>query len=150
MLKKISEWFAIQLTIVPEEEVAHTVELATAVLLLEIMRADNQLQEQETEVFFTRLKTLFSLSDNELQTLHTLSTEQADQAADFVQFTRVINEQCSNQDKRKILDSLWHIAISDGVVDPHEEHLIRRIADLMHMPHSQFIQSKLSVSDSSA
>ena len=147
MLKKVSEWFALQVASVPEEKAAHTVELATAVLLVEIMRADEKLQEEETAVFFTRLKSLFSLSQTELDSLYNLSVEHADEAADFVQFTRVINTHCSNQEKRKILDSLWHVALSDGFVDPNEEHLIRRIADLMHMPHSQFIQSKLSVSE---
>lgn len=147
MFKRLSEWFAVQITTETEQSTGHTVELSTAVLLMEIMRADRDHHEAEREAFFARLKSMYSLSDDELNSLHALSGEQVEQAADFVQYTKVINERCSNIEKREILDSLWHVAMSDGHVAPNEEHLIRRIADLMHMPHSQFIQSKLSVKE---
>lgn len=149
MLKKLSEWFASQIEQDKSEQASHTVELATAVLMHEIMSADGKMQDAEQASFLTRLNGLYSLSEDELNTLKALSKTQAEHAADFVQFTRVINQHCLPKQKRQILDSLWHVAYSDGQLDPHEEHLIRRISDLMHMPHSQFIKSKLSVQPNS-
>ncbi len=149
MLKKLSEWFASQIDQDKSEQSSHTVELATAVLMHEIMSADGKMQDAEQASFLTRLNELYSLTEDELNTLKALSKTQAEHAADFVQFTRVINQHCLPKQKRQILDSLWHIAYSDGQLDAHEEHLIRRISDLMHMPHSQFIKSKLSVQPNS-
>lgn len=145
MFKKLSDWFALQINEDKSEDSSHTVELATAVLMHEIMCADGKMTQEEQDTFFSKLDELFSLPEDERKTLKSLSETQSEHAADFVQFTRVINQHCLARQKREILDALWHIAYSDGKLDPHEEHLIRRIADLMHMPHSQYIQSKLSV-----
>lgn len=143
MIKVVSKWFMAR-TVSQKSNSMHTVELATAVLLYEIMRADEALSDDEIDVFQHRLQRHFSLPADELSELKSLAKKQVDDASDFVQFTRIINDQCSHKQKREILDSLWLIAFSDGKLDPHEEHLIRRISDLLYLPHSQFIQSKLA------
>lgn len=148
MLKKVSEWFKAQLKESSEESRPHTIELATAVLLYEIMRADDRFEEQERLVLQQRLEKHFTLGESELKSLLELTTQEVNQAADFVQFTRIINSHYDMPQKREILDSLWHLAYADGKLDAHEEHLIRRIADLLHLPHSQFIQSKLAAQPS--
>lgn len=91
------------------------------------------------------LNTHFQLSETEVAELLKLTEDEAKQAVDFVQFTRVINAKCDAKQKRKILDSLWRIAYADGHIDADEEHLIRRVADLLYLSHNQFIQSKLQV-----
>ena len=148
MLKKLSDWFQEQFDPKQEENHKHKVELATAVLFYEIMRADDTFEQAEREVYRQRLESHFTLSVQELDDLIELTTTQAHQAADFVQFTRVINNACDGSEKRAILDSLWLLAYADDRLDPHEEHLIRRIADLLYLPHSQFIQSKLAAEKS--
>ncbi len=143
MLKHISQWFENQFEDHKQAEPAHTVELATAVLLYEIMRADEKFEESERVAYESILTTKFSLSAEELQVLMEMTKQKADYAADFQQFTRILNEQCASHEKHAILDSLWQLAYADKNIDAHEEHLIRRIADLLHIPHSQYIQSKL-------
>jgi len=148
MLKSVTEWFSNQFE--PQQKhtnQSHTVELATAVLLYEIMRADEKFEESERRVYRSILTSRFSLSDEEVQALIEMTEQKADYASDFQQFTRVLNEKCSAQEKRAILDSLWLLAYADKNIDAHEEHLIRRIADLLHIPHSEFIQSKLKIID---
>ena len=143
MFKKVSDWFKQQLE-QPEQQDDHTIELATAVLMYEIMRADDKFEQQERDVFAAMLNKHFSLSDLQVAELSELTTHTAHQAADFVQFTRIINNKYDMQQKRAVLDALWMVAFADGTLDAQEEHLIRRIADLLYIPHSQFIQSKLA------
>ena len=145
MLSKLIAWFERQTTTGQDEQAQHRIDVATAVLLYEIMRADDRFCQREEGVYRQLLQAHFSLSPEDLHALIELTAQQAAQAVDFAQFTRIINTHCEQAEKGKILESLWQIAYADQVLDPHEEHLIRRIADLLHLPHSQFIQSKLAV-----
>ncbi|MGY0581234.1 MAG: tellurite resistance TerB family protein, partial [Paraglaciecola chathamensis] len=90
------------------------------------------------------LRTRFTLDDTQLTELLDLTKDKAAQAVDFSQFTRVINDTCTPEQRRGIIDGLWKIAYADDVLDPEEEHMIRRVADLLYVSHSQFIQSKLA------
>ena len=148
MLKNLTQWFQNQFEQPEQDTPASTVELATAVLLYEIMRADHKFEDSEREVYRSALTSKFSLSTQALEELMEMTKQQSDYAADFQQFTRVLNDKCNAKEKRAILDSLWQVAYADKHIDAHEEHLIRRIADLLYIPHSQFIQSKLSNTDS--
>lgn len=145
MFKAIGDWFKEQLQQPQDEAAEHTVELATAVLFHEMMRADDHLDTSEQAALEAALAEQFALSDEEVSMLLSSSRQRAGEAADFVQFTRVINSACDSVQKRQIMLGLWRIAFADGELAPYEEHLIRRIADLMHIPHSQFIQTKLAV-----
>ncbi|GAA6185478.1 TerB family tellurite resistance protein [Aliiglaciecola sp. NS0011-25] len=147
MFKALGDWFEQQLQQNEPVSEKHTVELATAVLLYEIMRADGKFEESEQLAYQTLLKRHFDLSANELDSLIKLSSDKAGQAVDYHQFTRTINQHCDVPEKLQILESLWRVAYADKHLDVHEIHLIRRISDLLHIPHSQFIQSKLKVTD---
>ena len=148
MIKTLIDWFNNQ-TEAGETTPEIEVELATAVLMYEIMRADDTFEQSERETLEHRLSAMFHLTDEQHREIIEMATSEAHQAADFVQFTRVINAKFEMSKKREILDALWSIAYADGKLDAHEEHLIRRIADLLHVPHSEFIQSKLRVQDDS-
>jgi uncharacterized tellurite resistance protein B-like protein len=147
MISKLIAWFESQALAGQELQPQHKVDLATAVLLYEIMRADDKFCEREESLYRQLLQTHFSLSPQDLDSLVNLTAQRAADAVDFAQFTQVINRNCEPAEKRDILQLLWQIAYADEVLDPHEEHLIRRIADLLYIPHSQFIQTKLAVLD---
>jgi uncharacterized tellurite resistance protein B-like protein len=109
------------------------------------MRADSKFEQLEQDSYRKQIDKHFSLSEAELETLCQLSQSQAEGAADYQQFTRVINDIYSPQEKRAVLDSLWSVAYADHELSPDEDYTIRKIADLLYIPHSQFIQSKLSI-----
>lgn len=142
MLRKVLDLFS-QSNESEQERVS--VQLATAALLSEIMRADREISEEELSTYENRLTTHFSLSEEALSALVKEGQETAHDAVDMVQFTQAINQQCSNEKKQAILKSLWEVAYADNNIAPIEEHTIRRIADLLHIPHSQFIKTKLAV-----
>lgn len=142
MLSIFQDWLQNKLQTPQTSETSHDV--ATAVLLYEVMRADRDFNEQEQVVYRQQLQQHFSLTPDELDTLCDMSKSQAEGAVDYQQFTRVVNDYCGPEQKRKILDSLWAVAFSDHQLSPDEEYTIRKIADLLYIPHSQFIQSKLA------
>lgn len=144
MIASIQDWFKSHLD-TDSNESQHTIELATAVLLYEVMRADNKFEKLEQQIYRKQLEKHFSLSTTELESLCELSQSQADDAADYQQFTRVINDTYNAEEKRAVLDSLWSVAYADHELSPDEDYTIRKIADLLYIPHSQFIQSKLSI-----
>jgi uncharacterized tellurite resistance protein B-like protein len=144
MIASIQEWFKSHLE-TNNNDSQHTIELATAVLLYEVMRADHKFEQLEEDSYRKQLKKHFSLSGTELETLCQLSQSKADDAADYQQFTRVINDIYGVDEKRAVLDSLWSVAYADHELSPDEDYTIRKIADLLYIPHSQFIQSKLSI-----
>jgi uncharacterized tellurite resistance protein B-like protein len=73
--------------------------------------------------------------------------ETADDAVDLVHFTQVLNKHCSADERKDIVKSLWAIAYADESLAPLEESTIRQIADLLYVPHSQYIKTKLEVID---
>jgi uncharacterized tellurite resistance protein B-like protein len=109
------------------------------------MRADRRFDQLEQDSYRKQLEKHFSLSEAELGTLCQLGQSQAEGAADYQQFTRVINDIYGPNEKRAVLDSLWSVAYADHELSPDEDYTIRKIADLLYIPHSQFIQSKLSI-----
>ena len=146
MIASIQEWFKSHLEIDNNNnDSQHSIELATAVLLYEVMRADHKFEQLEQDCYRKQLETHFSLSGTELETLCQMSQSKADGAADYQQFTRVINDIYGADEKRAVLDSLWSVAYADHELSPDEDYTIRKIADLLYIPHSQFIQSKLSI-----
>lgn len=146
MISNIQEWFKNQIdTDNNANDNPHTLELATAVLLYEVMRADHKFEQLEQNSYRKQLENHFSLSGTELESLCQLSQSKADDAADYQQFTRVINDIYGAEEKRAVLDSLWSVAYADHELSPDEDYTIRKIADLLYIPHSQFIQSKLSI-----
>jgi uncharacterized tellurite resistance protein B-like protein len=145
--KRIQEWFASQWLHDGQGDCTKkdNLALATAVLLYEVMRSDDKFTASEEKTYRLQLEQHFSLSDAALDTLCELTQEKAENAVDFQQFTKVLNEMCTLEQKRAIMESLWSVAYADHELSADEEYTIRKIADLLYVPHSQFIQSKLKV-----
>lgn len=143
MITKLVNWFEEITRQEIQSGQGNSQEVATAVILYELMRADGEFTAQEQEAYEQVLRCHFSLGESQLSELLNLTKDKAAEATDFAQFTRVINDVSSGEQKRGIIDGLWNIAYADSVLDPEEEYLIRKIADLLYIPHSQFIKSKL-------
>lgn len=128
----------------------HALELATAVLLVEVMRADPQLAEAERRAVVAALRKKFSWGEDEIARLVELAQEKARTASDFHQFTSIINERFSQDEKVRIVEHMWEVAYADGHLDAHENHLIARVAELLHVTHGQYIAAKLHAKGSSS
>ena len=118
-------------------------QLATAALLIEVASADHRLDASELEQIKTILRQRFSLNDEQLRTLTELAQTEKDESTSLYQFTQLINEYCSPEDKFKLITAMWEVAFADNELDKYEEYLIRKVADLIYVSHSDFIRAKM-------
>lgn len=140
MLKKIQAFFASDQ---PSQRKEHDLKLASAALLVEIMRADHHLEEDEKRSINLALQQTLGLDQIEAETLFQRALTTVEDSSDLHQFTRVIHEQASEAEKFQLVVNLWRVAFADAALDKYEEHMIRRIAELLYLPHSEFIRAKV-------
>ncbi|SHF14631.1 Uncharacterized conserved protein, tellurite resistance protein B (TerB) family [Modicisalibacter ilicicola DSM 19980] len=122
-----------------------TLELATAALLCEIVRADYHQDPRELEILRTMLQERFALGRGAVEELMQLADEEAEQAVDHFQFVRLINDHYGYDDKVALVELMWQLAYSDDELAAYEEHRIRKLADLLFVRHGDFIRTKLRV-----
>jgi uncharacterized tellurite resistance protein B-like protein len=147
MLAKIKVYFEQFISIQthsPEEE-SHALNLAVAAIMIEMIGIDNQVDQAEIESLNTALKNHLKIEENEVNQLRQLAQQSLSTSTDYHQFTSLINSHFELAKKYQIIEALWQLAYADGRIDSHEEHFLRKIAELLHVPHSQFIKAKLSV-----
>jgi len=121
----------------------HRVQLATAVLLVEVMRADTETSAAERQAVLAALKSKFDLGDDELARLVELAEQTARSATDFHSFTSALNTQFDEGQKLRVIEAMWQVAYADGHLAAHENHVLWRIADLLHVPHGAYINAKM-------
>lgn len=125
-----------------EKEVVISVEQAICVLMIEVMMSDLDTDERERERVFDLLHKQYDVEKDEIQALYFDALEIKQNSLDVYQFTKRIRDQFDEQQRYDMIVALWHIAYSDGVIDPHEDFVIRKINDLLHLHHSHFIKAK--------
>jgi uncharacterized tellurite resistance protein B-like protein len=121
----------------------HALRLAAAALLFEVARADVEIKEEERVALRTAVSDVFGLSANEADELLALAEEESRTAASLYEFTRLVDSGFSPEQKVRLVELLWSIGFADHEKDAHEEHLVRRIADLLHVSHGDFIAAKI-------
>ena len=144
MLSQLSLFFK-SLTISSEQQQQEplSLELACAVLLSEVMRADGQLSKDEQDKLISIMQDEFTLSTVEISEILVKAIELSENATDFYQFTKKLNQHYSLEQKMQIVSLLWQVAYADGELASIEQHIIRKIADLLHLNHSEYIQVKI-------
>ncbi|MEP3351025.1 MAG: TerB family tellurite resistance protein [Marinomonas sp.] len=121
-----------------------TYQKAVAALLMEVMLADHEVNEQEEAQVKQFLREVSELGDD-VELLYEEARSGVEEANDLYQFTKVINDTATLEQKMLLLKALWRVALADDDIDAYEDHRIRRISELLFMPHSEFIQAKLFV-----
>lgn len=121
--------------------------VAAAALLVEVVRSDHQFSDVEREAVMASAGRKFGLDEARSHSLVELAEAEANEAHDLYQFTSLINASYSPEQKVRLVEELWRVAWSDDVLHHHEEHVIRKVADLIHVPHSAYIAAKLRVQD---
>ncbi|MGE5892510.1 MAG: TerB family tellurite resistance protein [bacterium] len=126
---------------------AHALRLATAVLLVEMMRSDMKITEDERDALRETVQSKFNLSHEETEALILLAKEKVHESTSFHEFTSLLNKGFTREQRIRVIRHLWEIAYADRELDKHEEHMVRKIADLLYVPHRDFIEMKLKVRD---
>lgn len=145
MINKIKQFFSAHITETKNDNDAlgyNRAQLAAAALLVEVMVIDAQTAPEEENTIKQWLQHRLDLSPSETDELFALAREEVGEATSLYQFTGLVNEQFSAGEKFDLLTQIWRVALADGFLDKYEEGLIRRLADLLHIPHSQYIKAK--------
>jgi len=125
----------------------HTIEVATAALLVEVARLDEGVDATERAVVQRAVREKFGLDADDAQKLIALAESEARNASDYWQFTSIINKRFTQPQKVRVIELLWEVAYADAGLNAYEEHLIRKLADLLHISHGDYITAKLRARD---
>jgi len=124
------------------EKPLKNIQKASAALLVETMLSDNLIDSKEQESVKALLTKTFNLSTEECDELFSLAQNEVADSTSLYEFTGQVNLHFSADDKFELIKHMWHVALIDNVLDKYEESLIRQVADLIYLPHSQFIKAK--------
>ena len=146
MFDSIKRFFDANVTAASEANSAaeqeHAYRLAGAALLIEMTRADHDVKGIERHAVAHAVQQAFDLDSSETEELLALAEKEADQATSLYEFTRLINRHFDPAQKEHFVELLWHVALADGEIDKYEEHLVRKVADLIHVRHQSYIRAK--------
>ena len=118
------------------------VQQAVASLLYETARVDNEVKVQDLRVAEESLRELFALSPSQAQALLAVAGEPDKRPTSYHPLTRVINNHFSAEEKRRLVEYMWRVAHADHEVDMYEDHLVRKISELLYVSHREFISAK--------
>jgi len=144
MLNAISRFFEAHFS-QEEDSQVHTeqqLQLASAALMIELGRSDRSFDTAETQAMIEILKSRYGLEQEALDELMALAEAEASEATSLYQFTSLMNDHFERSEKVKLILNMWEVAFADGKIDRYEEHLIRKVNDLLHLSHKDFIQGK--------
>ena len=118
------------------------IDLATAVLMVEVSKADFSQDETELQSIRQLLLNHLSLCEEEVDTLLANAHEEADRMVSLQHITRLMNEQLDQRAKAKVIELMWMVAYADGEKHHYEEHLLRKVSDLLYVSHEDFIKAR--------
>jgi uncharacterized tellurite resistance protein B-like protein len=120
--------------------------MAAVALLMEVARADSGISDEEHRVILRIIERYYSVSAGEALEIADAAENHADDLTSLYPLTRLLVSECSLEERIEIVRLLWEVTFADGHADKHEEHLVRKVADLLYVPHHQFIRTRLQES----
>lgn len=148
MIRAIQEFFFARIETESQSgDDDHALHLATAALLFEILRVDDEEHPEELAAVENALRDVFALGREEISQLADLARQEAEASVSLHQFTSLVNEYFSIQQRVRVVEMLWQVAYADRHLNRYEEALVRKISDLLYVPHRDFIRAKHRVLD---
>ena len=144
MFDKLAQLFSTTKT-PSETDDQYLSQLAATALLIELCRADNTVDAVEIAEVISIAQSMFGLSEQDAQTLLEDAQQKNNEATSLFEFTEIINNHFDKTAKYQLIKNIWQVAYADKKLDQHEDHLIRKVADLIYVGHSDFIRAKHEV-----
>ena len=117
--------------------------LCICVLLIEVSKSDDDYDDSEKAKIIDLLEKQFSLNHDQIDMLMKMADKKNNEIVSLHELTANINKEYTYSEKKNVIKMLWDIAYSDGRIDKYEDYTIRKISDLLHIKHSDFIKAKL-------
>lgn len=121
----------------------HVLQLATAALLVEVMRCDSDMKPAERDAAVASLRKNFLLSDEAMDDLFRQAEQESKSANDYFHFTSLLNDKLDHPQKIRVIENMWQVAYADKFIDANENHLISKVAGLLHVTHGEYIVAKM-------
>jgi len=123
----------------------HKIQIATAAIFIEMAKADGKFSAGEREQVVKVLQHQFNLEKGYVDELLELSSAELKDAVSLYEFSNILNENFSFDDKFELLKNLWRLIYTDKKLDKYEDHLIKVIGGMLRMEHKQIINAKMLV-----
>jgi len=142
MNKLIKKFFQPAFERFNEVQPSMAIDLATATLMVEVSKVDFSQDEAELQSIRQLLLSHLSLCEEEVDTLLASAHEEADRMVSLQHITRLMNEQLDQRAKARVIELMWLVAYADGEKHHYEEHLLRKVSDLLYLSHEDFIKAR--------
>ena len=144
MLRKLKDFFTAELQVKDKIDPTKALQRASAMLLMEVCRADFDLASSEKNRVIDLLRSLFNLSETEVAELVEYSEAKTEENTSMHPLTSLINEHYEYEQRVNLISLMWKVAYADGDLDKYEDSIIRKAADLLYIRHSDFVKTKLA------
>jgi uncharacterized tellurite resistance protein B-like protein len=128
-----------------EIEPQKQIQVATAAIFIELAGADGDFSEEERQHIISSLKNRFNLEDEYVNELLDLSRKKLDESVSLYEFSGIINDNFSKEDKFELLKNLWRLIYTDKKLDKYEDHVIKIIGGMLKLEHKQVINAKILI-----
>jgi uncharacterized tellurite resistance protein B-like protein len=145
LLKKVFAKTTNEASVDKKVQTSHDVRIATCALLLEMANIDGEFSELEKESIVEGLINNYQLSAEHAAALMKAAEDELEKSIDLWQFAKLINENYSTEEKIKVIETVWQVIYTDGILDKHEDYLVHKLAKLLRLSHKQLIDAKLKV-----
>ena len=146
MIAKIRRFFEDNLLLGEQnpQENEKQIELACIALMIELAKVDQSIDDDELTIIRKAAKKTFNIVDDKIDEIIELAIEESKQSTSLYQFTDLVNNNYSVDMKYQLVLAMWKVAFADGELDKYEEHLIRKVAELIYVPHVKFMEAKFN------
>ena len=124
------------------EDRAAALRLSTAVLMIDVARADHVFEESEFKRVLQLVESHFELDPQDAAELVNLASDKADDLTSAYEFTRELHKHLDAAEKARIVGMLWQIAYADGELEKYEDSRVLKISDLMHVSRARVMRLK--------
>ncbi len=124
------------------------VAIAACALLLEIAHADDVFTDEERQRILRAVREDLGVPAGDVDEVVRLAEEERRESVDLYQFTRLLAEKFSREQRLRLIEVIWGIVYSDGQLTAAENQLARRIAELLGFQHPevQAVREKVKAS----
>jgi len=128
-----------------EQDELERIQVATCIILLEVAKSDDEFSSIEKATLKAILKKKFEISTETVEELIEMASKKREESVDLWQFTNLINQNYTKEEKIKIVESAWRVIYADEKLDGYEDHLVHKLAKLLQLDHSELIEAKLKI-----
>jgi len=136
-LPSIRQFFLSRLSPAQEASRPDPVAIAACALLLEIAHADDVFADEERVRILRAVREDLGVAPEDVEEVVRLAEAERRESVDLYQFTRLVAERFSREQRLRLIEVIWGIVYSDGILTAVENQLARRIAELLGFQHPE-------------